>query len=261
VRALESEAPRPLFNDPYARELAGPYGFEVLKAAQDSSGTPPRNPYVVIRTRFIDDQIGNAVAGAGIRQVVLLAAGLDARAFRFDWPADLWWFEVDRDEIFRHKEPVLSRTGARASCRRTVVSADLEHEWVSLLAAASFVASRPTLFVVEGLLVYLERPAVEALLSTISGIASPGSRLITDVVNEDMLTSVYTRPMVERLREMNCSWRFGTSQPEAFFEAFGWRVTLNTPGEPHVGHGRWEYPTLPESVPGIPRTYFVTGRR
>jgi methyltransferase (TIGR00027 family) len=220
-----------------------------------------RRAYLTLRTRFIDDLVVRAVSARGLRQVVLLAAGMDARAFRFDWPAELAWFEVDRAEIFGRKEPILAGLGARAGCRRVTVVADLEGEWVAPLVEAGFDAGRPALFVVEGLLVYLERGAVEGLMSGVAGVAGAGSGFVADVMNEEMLTSPYTRVMMERLRALGTAWRFGTSEPRAFFERFGWRVTVNTPDEEGVSHGRWPHPPVPAEVVGVPRVYFVSGWR
>ena len=101
--------------------------------------------------KLIDDLLHHAVWKDGLRQVVLLAAGLDARAFRFDWPSDLRWFEIDRGEIFDHKESVLASMNASATCDRKIVRADLERDWITPLTAAGFDRSRPAFFVVEGL--------------------------------------------------------------------------------------------------------------
>jgi methyltransferase (TIGR00027 family) len=262
ARALESESPQPLIHDPYARALAGEEGFAIARAVATSHIQSQRDGYLAIRTRFIDDLVLNSVAGRGIRQVVLLAAGMDTRAFRFDWSPDLQWFEVDRAEIFAQKEPVLAAMAATArGCRRTTVIADLEHDWVAPLAAAGFDAARPTLFVIEGLLVYLEPASVEQLMKTVFQTAAPGSGFVADVMNPEMLSSPYTQTVIARFREMGCPWRFATSEPRAYFERFGWRVTINTPDEPAVAHGRWPYPPVPQSVQGIPRIYFVSGWR
>lgn len=263
ARALESESADALFSDPCARALAGDAGFAMVKtvAGELLRSADPRNAYLSIRTRFFDDFIVRAVTERGVRQVVMLAAGMDARAFRFDWPGDLRWFEVDRPEIFDRKETVLAGMGAAPRCARAVVRADLEHDWVAPLTEAGFDAGRPTLFVIEGLLVYLEPAAVEKLMGTVAELAAPGSGLVADVVNDDMLTSGYTRELMARLAEMGCGWHFATSSPQAYFERFGWRVTLRTPDEAEVGHGRWPHPKVPEWVPGIPRSYFVVGWR
>jgi methyltransferase (TIGR00027 family) len=264
ARAMESESSDALFSDPYARRLAGETGMKMVKstAGELLRSADPRNAFLSIRTRFIDDVIVRAVRERGIAQVVMVAAGMDARAFRFDWPAELRWFEVDRAEVFEHKESLLAEMGAVARCRRTVVRADLEHDWTGPLIEAGFERGQPALFVIEGLLVYLAAPAVERLMETVAELAAPGSGVLADVVNQDMLTSAYTREMMARLTEMGCGWRFGTNDPRGFFERFGWtRVTVNTPDEPEVGHGRWPHPSVPESVPGIPRSYFVSAWR
>ena len=101
-RALESDHASPLYRDPYARELAGEAGFEVLYSMRTASGMGAFNgpdPSLTIRTRFYDDSLLNAVRSSSIDQVVILAAGMDARAFRLDWPAGVRVFEVDRDDV------------------------------------------------------------------------------------------------------------------------------------------------------------------
>src|SRR3954468_15062015 len=113
ARAMESESADALFRDPYARRLAGETGMAMVKSAAGEllRSADPRNAYLSIRTRFIDDAIVRAVREHGIGEVVMLAAGMDARAFRFDWPAELRWFEVDRAEIFEQKERLLAEMG------------------------------------------------------------------------------------------------------------------------------------------------------
>ena len=264
ARALESESPDALFSDRYARTLAGEGGFAMVKSAAGAlwRETDPRNAYLSIRTRFIDDAIERAVRERGVRQVVLVAAGMDARAFRFDWAAELRWFEVDRAEIFERKETLLADMGAVARCRRAVVRADLEHDWTGPLIGAGFERGRPAMFVIEGLLVYLMPAAVERIMATVAELSAAGSGVVADVVNQDMLTSAYTREMMAHLAAMGCAWQFGTNDPRGLLQRFGWcEVTVNRPDEAEVGHGRWPYPNVPESVAGIPRSYFVSGWR
>lgn len=146
VRARESARPDRLFDDPYASTLAGEQGVAMMVASEKASGG--ENRFLPVRTRYFDDAIGAAVAG-GIRQVVLLGAGLDTRPFRLTFPADLTWFEIDRAEIFATKEPVLA-TGVTA-CRRLTVSADLALDWPAALRAAGFDEARRTVWVAEGL--------------------------------------------------------------------------------------------------------------
>ena len=140
ARALETESADPLYRDPLARELAGSAGFAMMKVMRAAMGAPDTadpDPYLTIRTRYLDDAMLAAVGDGSIAQAVILAAGMDMRAFRLDWPAGLTLFEVDRDDVFDHKEGVLERAQARPSCDRRVVRTDLSRDgWVDDLIAA-----------------------------------------------------------------------------------------------------------------------------
>jgi len=259
-RAKESELALPLFSDPYARELAGEAGFELqrqMRAAMGAQGDGP-DLYLSIRTKFLDDALLNAVRTHKLHQVVILAAGMDTRAFRIPWPSDVKVFEVDRDEIFDHKEAVLGRAGASPSCERHVVRADLARPWAGALAAAGFVKSKPAAFLVEGLLMYLEEHEALPLLAAIGEIAAPGSWIAADVVNPGVLTSPYMTRYMTALREAGSPWKFGIEDPESFFRQHGWSPTVVQPGDPEASYGRWPFPTAPRAVPGLPRTFFVT---
>jgi diadenosine tetraphosphate (Ap4A) HIT family hydrolase len=123
-RALETDHASPLYRDPYARDLAGEAGFEVLYSMRTASGMGSfsgPDPYLTVRTRFFDDALLGAVRESSIDQVVILAAGMDARAFRLEWPAGVRLFEVDREDVFKHKQAVLTRLQAKAPCDRRVV--------------------------------------------------------------------------------------------------------------------------------------------
>ena len=110
-RALETEHASPLYRDPYARELAGEAGFDVLYSMRTAAGMGTFNgpdPYLTIRTRFFDDALLNAVRGSSIDQVVILAAGMDARAFRLEWPTQASGSSKSIEtDVFTHKEAVL----------------------------------------------------------------------------------------------------------------------------------------------------------
>jgi len=267
-RAAETESPDALFHDPYARPLAGKIGFDILRAEADFTSasfpharTDVRSPLLSIRTRFIDDALQRAVTQHNLQQVVLLAAGMDARPFRFDWPTGLRWFELDRPEIFDIKEPILAELHARPRCHRTIVPTDLAHDWITPLTAAGFDPARPAAFLIEGLFYYLEPSTVDALLQALSGISAPGSWCVADMVNDAMLTSPYTQPMIARRAAMGCPWLFGAADPAALFARFGWRAQPHSPDDPAVGRGRWPYPRAPEGIPGLPRCYLVTAER
>jgi methyltransferase (TIGR00027 family) len=263
-RALETEAPNCLVEDHHARALAGEEGFALLAASQKVrppalAGGP--DPYLSIRTRFFDDALLRAVNERALRQVVVLAAGMDARAFRLTWPAGTTLFEVDRDEVVEQKETVLRRLGAQPTCRREVVRADLESDWIGPLLRAGLDEGQPIALLVEGLLMYLDAGAVAGLLASIQCLARPGSWLGTDLVGTEFLASPYLKPFLELLEQFGCPWRFGTDEPEQLLARYGWAATVVVPGEPEANYGRWPYPVAPRTAPGVPRSYLVTAER
>src|SRR5262245_54924437 len=148
LRAAETRRADKLFDDALAREFVSAAG-----------GAPETNPvgtvdFLAIRTRFYDDRLLAACA-EGIRQVVLLAAGFDARAFRLAWPAGVRLFELDLPELFGFKETVLTAGGAIAACARVIVPADLRGNWADALEDAGFDRSARTAWIAEGLFPYL----------------------------------------------------------------------------------------------------------
>src|SRR5205823_14293863 len=115
-----------LFNDPAADALAGGEGFKWLERFADPR-TPPgtANPYFAIRTRFFDEFLLKTSHDAGVKQVVLLAAGMDTRAFSLPWPVKTRLYEIDSVEVLARKQSVLDRMGLKPACERHVVCADL----------------------------------------------------------------------------------------------------------------------------------------
>ncbi len=175
VRALESERPGGLFTDPYARAF-------VTAAGYTTSGNPGPYAmalvqYTVIRTRFYDDYLLGAAAD-GIRQVVLLAAGLDTRAYRLPWPDGVRLYELDLPPVLEFKERVLAVESAAPRCERTALDVDLrDADWPDRLVAAGFDPEAPTAWLVEGLLIYLTEQQAAGLLDTVGRLSAPGSRL------------------------------------------------------------------------------------
>jgi methyltransferase (TIGR00027 family)/uncharacterized protein (TIGR02246 family) len=262
-RAKESELALPLFSDPYARELSGDAGFALQASMRVAMGVQGDGPdlYLSIRTKFLDDHLLEAVRSRNLHQVAILAAGMDTRAFRIPWPSGVKLFEIDRDEVFDHKEAVLSRAGASPSCERHIVRADLSRPWTQALLAAGFNRSKPAAFLVEGLLMYLDEPAALAVLDAIGQIAAPGSWIGADVINPEVLTSPYMSRYMTALREAGSPWKFGIEEPESFFRQRGWAPTVVQPGDPEASYGRWPFPVAPRAMPGLPRTFFVTAGR
>jgi methyltransferase (TIGR00027 family) len=263
-RALETESQSPLFHDPFARTLSGDAGFAMLAAMRAAPGITDAKgpePYLSIRTRFLDDAIVGAAREGAITQAVILAAGMDARAFRLDWPRGLTLFEVDRDDVFDHKEAVLSGLNARPTCDRRIVRADLSQQWTEALIAAGFDPSRPTAILTEGLLMYLDEQVVVDLFASLGALACEGSWIGMDIINTEVLTSPYMAKYLKKLADFGCPWRFGVRDPIEFLAERGWRGVAVVPGEPEANYGRWPFPVMPRNVPGIPRTFLVTARR
>jgi len=177
-RARETARPDALFQDPFAAVLAGPEGERVLaRMSAPGDGTGMTVP---IRTRFFDDALLRLLADGQVRQVVVLAAGMDARAFRLPLPAGVRFFELDRPEVLAIKEDRLAGLGARPRADRTPVHADLSGDWAAALVSAGLDGSA-TVWLVEGLLMYLDAGQIDGLLGTIGGLAHAGDALLTDL--------------------------------------------------------------------------------
>lgn len=264
-RALETESGNPLYSDPFARDLAGPVGFAMNAAASAATGADAAkpSPHLTIRTKFLDDGILAAVTemDGGLSQAVILAAGMDARAFRLAWPAGLTLFEVDRDDIFDRKEAILARLGAEPACERRIVRADLAQPWTQKLVDAGFDPRKPAAFLAEGLLMYLDEPGAVRLFEAIQTIAAPGSWIGMDLVNTHMLTSSYTAGLMKGLTKAGCPWNFGVDDPQELLAKYGWQATVASAGDPEASYGRWPYPPMPRGIPGMPRTFFVKAVR
>lgn len=266
ARARESRRADRLFDDPLAEALAGPEGVAFMERLEEASRPPGttvsgQNPYIAIRTRFFDDFLPAALAASGARQVVLVAAGLDSRAYRLDWPPGTRLFELDRPEVLRAKQEVVDRAGVHPRCDRRTAGVDLLADWAGALTASGFEGAAPSIWLIEGLFPYLAEAAAIGVLEQSARLAAPGSRLGADVVGRAFLDSPFTRVYLEALERANAPWKFGTDQPEAFFGARGWLATAVRPGDEPASYGRWLFPVMPRGTPGLPQTFIVTATR
>jgi len=265
ARERESQRADRLFNDPFAGALAGDEGRSMMAMAESvprqvGSSAPTENPYLSIRTRFLDDVVQNAIQ-SGIRQFAILAAGMDARAFRLEWPEDATVFEVERPDVLSFKESVLNSIGAEAVAKRIVVECDLRDDFSRALRSAGFLEGKPTLFITEGLLPYLpNEETVLSLLESIAGMAAPGSVLALDTVGESYLKSPWTQGFLALMSSAGVPWQFGTDDPEKLLERAGFINVLAVQPSEYLPQ-RWPFPSLPRGVPGIPRSYLVTATR
>ena len=255
VRADESTRPDRLFEDPWAAALAGPEGAAWLAGRPPGSTLP-----IAIRTRFFDDWL-SAAAGSGIGQVALLAAGFDTRAYRLAWPDGTIVFELDRPGVLAEKTAVLEAAGARPACDRRPVAADLAGAWSEGLSAAGFDPARPTAWLLEGVLFYLPREAIDRILDGVTCLSTPGSRLGFDIPNGHVLTSPWTKAWLEMQAAAGAPWIGTMDDPAAELAARGWTASVTQPGAPDANHGRWTLPVIPASMTDLPHSWYVTAER
>ena len=163
IRAMESTRDDRLFTDPFADKLAGETGRELLAAAIAEAGERS-TVQIVVRTRFLDDALLRAVRGA--KQVVILAAGMDARAYRLAWPDGTTVYELDQPAVIAAKADLLADDQPR--CRRVAIGVDLADDWPTALMAAGFDPQTPTVWLIEGLLQYLDESAVRTLFDRVN---------------------------------------------------------------------------------------------
>lgn len=189
---------RPLISDPFAEPLVRAVGVDLFSKlasgeispadfgdgeGQDGAMTLSRmSDNMAVRTRFFDEFFLAACADdtAAIRQAVILASGLDARAYRLDWPAGTTVFEIDQPDVIEFKTRVLAAHGAQPTADRRPVAVDLRDDWPAALQAAGFDPCAPTAWSAEGLLAYLPAEAQDRLLDTVTALSAPGSRFAVE---------------------------------------------------------------------------------
>ena len=262
ARARESERPDRLFNDPLAAALAGPEGFAWLDRMEPAARLGGQGLYAVVRTRFFDDFLLHASQRTGARQLIILAAGMDARAFRMEWLPGTRLYELDRPEVLATKDAVIARAGAHPTCERRAIEADLERpSWSAALLAAGYEVREPSVWLAEGVFFYMTEAAVRALLGDASVLTSPLSQLGADLVNRDLLTSPVMGPLLWTFSRRGAMGRFGTNDPETLFAEHGWEAEVIQPGEGEANFGRWPYPVAPRRMPGVPRLFLIRAQR
>ena len=179
-RALHAMSPRPLVRDEYAKAFIAasqdPYLVGLLANPGTSEDETAFPRLYGVQTRFFDDFFASA-GDAGIRQAVIVAAGLDSRAYRLKWPHGTTVFEVDLPKVLQFKARVLGEQGAAPKSRRIEVAADLRTDWPTPLKAAGFDPQRPSAWSVEGVLPYLTDDAQTTLFTRITELCAPGSRV------------------------------------------------------------------------------------
>lgn len=188
-RARATNSPEPLIEDPFAEPLVRAVGIEFLvkwatgelrasdvDEPEAAWGLQRMTTDLVARTRYFDQFLADATA-TGIRQVVILASGLDARGYRLPWPPGMAVFEIDQPDVLQFKAETLARLGAEPTAQLRMVPADLRDNWPVALLRSGFDPALPTAWIAEGLFGYLPPEAQDRLLDNVTGLSAPGSRM------------------------------------------------------------------------------------
>lgn len=263
-RAVESRRGDRLFEDPLAAALAGEEGFRLMEQWR-LPGMPEENPTIAPRTRFYDDLVVDAVAD-GLGQVVLLAAGMDARAFRLQLPAAVIVFELDLPELLQQKQTILAQQHAEPRCHRIVCPADLaEDGWPQALTIAGLDDAAPAVFIAEGLSWYLTEDENARLLDNLASLAAVGSRLGIEIVSRDFLENPAVVPFFELTATHGIRWQFGTNDPAGFLAAHGWLAEVTDFDVVARRLGRWPPPGVAEDLAAhaaaASHSYFIRAER
>jgi methyltransferase (TIGR00027 family) len=213
ARAGETEREDPLIRDPYAKLLVDGAGtgvweymldddfIEKLSAADAEAAAvfEHMGNYQAVRTHFFDEFFADATS-AGIRQIVILASGLDSRAYRLQWPAGTTVYEIDQPKVLQYKSQTLAAHGVQPSARRREVPMDLRFDWPAALRDAGFDPAQPTAWLAEGLLMYLPATAQDRLFEQITELSAAGSRIAAETAG--VRSESRRRQMRERFQRM-----------------------------------------------------------
>lgn len=243
-----------LIDDPYAEPLVRAVGLELFTrmldddldlTAIDPEFTPRRAAEgMAVRTRFFDQMFTDA-SGAGVRQAVILAAGLDSRGYRLPWPDGTVVYEVDQPEVIDFKATTLAGIGAEPTATLRTVAIDLREDWPTALADAGFDATQPTAWSAEGLLIYLPPEAQDKLFDNITALSAPGSRLATEHI-PDMaaFSDERSAKMAEKLKQFGSDIEMADlvyhgerNDVVDYLGARGWDVTALPSRDAHAANG------------------------
>ncbi|WP_329014264.1 class I SAM-dependent methyltransferase [Streptomyces sp. NBC_00690] len=264
ARAIETHRDDTLARDVYAEHfvLAAPAsaGWPVrIQQVRDGDANPLWGRfarYFGLRTRVLDDFLLHAVHTGGARQVVLLGAGLDSRAFRLDWPSGSVVFEIDREGVLAFKRTVLDRLSATPKAARVEIPIDLRADWVGALADAGFDRAAPSVWLAEGLLFYLPAAAETYLIDTVDRLSTEGSALAFEVKLEKDLLAYRDSPLyTSTTRQIGIDLLHlfdGEPRPDSAGDLVGkgWSTSVHTPFDFTRRHGRGPLPEQNDALAG-----------
>jgi methyltransferase (TIGR00027 family) len=216
ARAVATRSPNPLINDQFAEPLVRAVGVDFF-AKMAGGELDPRDldedearglrrfaDAMAIRTEYFDNFVRGAT-GVGIRQAVILASGLDSRAYRLPWPPGTTVFEVDQPQVIEFKTATLAGLGAQPTAHRRAVAVDLRDDWPRTLQRAGFDPAQPAAWIAEGLLGYLPAEAQDRLLDQITALSAPGSRLATEGLLD--INDLNEPELRRRMQRQSDRWR------------------------------------------------------
>ncbi len=251
-RAMASQGPDRLLHDPWADPLVRAVGIDtlikLLDAKSGDGGKPGFNRQtmihqITVRTRYFDDFFTQAM-DAGVRQAVILASGLDTRAYRLPWPADAAVYEIDQPEVIDFKTRTLADLGAAPTAQRRTVAIDLRDDWPSALTAAGLDTAKPTAWSAEGLLIYLPPDAQDRLFDNVAALSAPGSRIACEHMDFANIPADWAQRLTERSRrggsQINLAELFYTgdrSSANEYLTGHGWQVDIKTTREAYAANG------------------------
>ncbi|WP_435972172.1 class I SAM-dependent methyltransferase [Streptomyces sp. Qhu_M48] len=263
ARAIETHHDDSLVQDVYAEHFVRaapvcadwPVRIEQAPDGEDNPLWGRFARYFGLRTRVLDDFLLRSVR-TNTRQVVLLGAGLDTRAFRLDWPSDLTVFEIDRSGVLAFKRQVLTDLSAAPRVKRVPVPVDLRADWVTPLTTAGFDPSAPSVWLAEGLLFYLPSSAETYLIDTVDTLTTGGSALAFEAkLEKDLLayrgSAIYTATREQIGIDLLDLFDLGPRPDSAGdLTARGWSTSMHTPFDFTLRHGRGPLPEPNDALEG-----------
>ena len=247
-----------LIDDPYAEPLVRAVGLDVFTRALDGEialeDVDPRFNLrraaegMAVRTRHFD-RLFTGAAGAGVSQAVILAAGLDARAYRLAWPKGTTVFEIDQPEVIEFKTHTLGDIGAQPRADRRTIAVDLRNDWPKALLDNGFDPDQPTAWTAEGLLIYLPSEAQDLLFDRITELSAPGSRVATEHIPDiGKFSDERAQLIADRLKTYGHDTQMGEliyhderNDVIEYLTGHGWNVSAQTMQEAWEANG-FEYP-------------------
>lgn len=271
-RAVHASSPQPLVQDHYAQHFitasADPYLTGLLADPPTSEDATAFPRLYGVQTRFFDDFFLSA-AEDGVRQAVIVAAGLDSRAYRLPWPTGTTVFEVDQPKVLEFKARVVADQGAQPTADRKDVTADLRDDWSKPLTATGFDPQIPTAWSVEGVLPYLTGTAQDALFTRIDQLSASGSQVAVGALgsrldSEQLAALEAAHPGVNMSGDVNFStltYEDDKTHPAEWLGDHGWAVDpVRTTLELQAGYGRTP-PEVDMRIDSIMRSQYITATR